>query len=77
MTPSHPITPDQIQQARLTAGLTQPQLAAALIDASPAELARFRQFQQALFQVRRWEQGANTPDRRNTRKLRRILNLAD
>lgn len=70
-----PLTPDQIQQARQSAGLTQPQLAAALIGATPAELARFRQFQQALFQVRRWEQGANTPDRRNTQQLRRILTI--
>ena len=73
--PPDPLTPSTIKQARLAAGLTQPQLAAALIDATPEELERFRDFQQAMNQVRRWEQGANQPDRRNTPKLRRILNI--
>ena len=72
---SHPLTPQSIRTARHQAGLSQPQLAAALIDASPEELERFQQFHQALFQVRRWEQGSQSPDRRHTAQLRRILKL--
>ena len=75
MPTSQPPTPDAIKAARLTAGLTQAELAAALLDATPAETARFTEFLAKLGAVRNWEAGKQTPDRHHTPKLRRILNL--
>lgn len=70
---TNPPTPDQIKRRRIAKDWTQHDLAAALIDATPEELARMAQFNATLVRVQRWEQGKQTPDRKNTRKLARIL----
>ena len=74
---SQPPTPDQIKAARDRLDLTQANLAAALIDATPEEVDRFNQFLTKLNAVRNWEAGRQTPDHFNTPKLRRILHITD
>ncbi len=75
MPTSHTLTPDVIKTARTDAGMTQVELAAALIDATPQELHRLKEFFNALMTVRTWESGKHPPDPRNTRALIRILDL--
>lgn len=72
-----PPTAEEIKRQRLQRDWTQKDLAAALIDATPQELARMEAFANALQRIRNWEQGATIPDRKNTTRLRRILNLTD
>jgi len=75
MPPSQPPTPNEIKTARHQLDLTQAELAAALLDATPDETSRFTEFLAKLGAVRNWEAGKQTPDRHHTPKLRRILNL--
>ena len=69
----NPLTPEEIKRRRLARDWMQKDLAAALIDATPQELARMEQFANALQRVRNWEQGATIPDRKNTKRLARIF----
>ena len=68
-----PPTPEEIKAWRLARDWMQKDLAAALIDATPHELARMEEFANALMRVRNWEQGATIPDRKNTKRLARIF----
>ena len=74
---SHTLTPDSIKAARTDAGMTQVELAAALIGATPQELPRLKEFFNALMTVRTWESGKHPPDPRNTRALLRILDIQE
>lgn len=71
----NPPTPEQIKAARQSANLSQLELAAHLIDATPEQLELIRDWYNALRSVRYWESGTHTPDRDNTKRLRRTLNL--
>lgn len=73
----NPPTAAAIKTARESANLTQLELAGRLIDATPEEIERFRQLTHTLYALRNWEAGRNTPDKRNTQRLRRTLTLPE
>jgi ribosome-binding protein aMBF1 (putative translation factor) len=72
-----PLTPDAIKRARLARGWSQTDMAGHLIGATPEEIQRLKDLQQALRQLREWEQGIHTPDRTHTNTLKRLLRLDD
>ena len=67
-----PLAPDDIRALRQAHGWTQLELAAHLIDATPEEIDRFRDFYATFRRVLLWEAGRQSPDRANTANLRRL-----
>ena len=67
-----PLTPTDIKALRHDRGWTQLELAAHLIDATPEEMDRIRDFYAAFRRVQQWESGRESPDRANTANLRRL-----
>jgi ribosome-binding protein aMBF1 (putative translation factor) len=71
----NPPTPEQIKEARLTAGLTRLQLAGLLLDCTPEQIDLARRLISLDYQIRQWETGAHTPDRTHASRLRHTLAL--
>ena len=67
-----PLTPNDIRALRQAHGWTQLELAAHLIDATPEEIDRIKDFYAAYQLVLRWEAGRHSPDRAHTANLRRL-----
>lgn len=65
----NPPTPDQIKEARLTAGLSRLQLAGLMLDASPEEIERARQLVSMDYAIRQWESGVRTPSAKHVALL--------
>jgi DNA-binding transcriptional regulator YiaG len=68
-----PLDPATIKAQRKERGWSQAELAHRLINATPEEIERFRQYQQAYRNVQNWEKGRYAPDPTNTDRLIRAL----